>query len=203
MPQFPLCSPCNHTWWKSWWWRRWCPKNFISLSSPHQIYELPFPLCLELRSKGNHQQGKELLHDRHHQAQSLIFSPFFIFISLVLCYTVAASSSWVGRIECQYCEEAHPPTNQPGIKVHSLVARVCLTTSGPTTDSLLKLHTRLSLETEVSTQQSMFLKRSCSLVASRKVLPIKGKPQNGKQSIVATTVQRGKPGTHFELMCVY
>ena len=96
-----------------------------------------------------------------------------------------------------------PPTNQPGIKVHSLVARVCLTTSGPTTDSLLKLPTRLSLETKVSTQQSMFLKRSCSTVASRKVLPMEGKSQNGKQSIVATTVQRGKPGSHFELMCVY
>ena len=133
---------------------------------------------------------------------NLSYSPHFSFSSVWCCVTPQLPHP-AELVEQNVNIVRRPTTNQPGIKVHSLAARVCLTTSGPTTDSLLKLPTRLSLETKVSTQHSMFLKRSCSTVPSRKVLPIEGKPQNGKQSFVATTVQRGKPGTHFELMCVY
>ena len=132
---------------------------------------------------------------------NLLYSPHFSFSSVWCCVTPQLPHP--AELVEQNVNIVRRPTHQPTrIKVHSLAARVCLTTTGPTTDSLLKLPTRLSLETKVSTQHSMFLKRSCSTVASRKVLPIEGKSQNGKQLFVATTVRRGKPGTHFQLMCV-
>ena len=86
-----------------------------------------------------------------------------------------------------------PPTNQPNIKVHSLVARECLTTTGPTTDSLLKLPTRLSLETKVSTRSPCFWNAVVPLWLPGRFCLLKGNPRMESSQLLPPLFSWGSP----------